>query len=222
MANRVYNWDSLVSAVTNVQEDDSQEYRDYIPTAIALAEDRLAREADSQVLLATTTVSLTNGIRNVNKPSGHRVTHEVLFKTSAGNRRPLRKRDRSYCEVYWPYESSVAEPVYYADADVSAYLIVPTPETDSQIVVTYEKKPDYLSAQNSVNHWTNYYPDALFFGTMSEMATFGRHATMAQKWDARYMEAVQALNNEGRRARRDNLEPHSNPHIVHNTFDGKN
>jgi len=222
MADRVYNYPSLVSAVVNMTEDDSTEARAFIPTAIGLAEDRMAREVDSQILLANTTVSLTNGTRYVNKPSGWRLTHEVIYKTSSGNRKPLRHRDRSFCEVYWPYATSTREPVYYADADVSKFLIVPTPDADSQLIVTYEKKPTYLSANASINNWTNFYPDALFFGTMSEMAKFNKDFEKVQIWDGRYMEAIQAVNNEGRRSRRDSLESLSNPNKVHNTFDGNN
>jgi len=222
MAEVISNYTTLVSAVVNVTEDDSAEFRAYIPTAIGLTEDRLARELDSQLFLVQTTVSLTQGSRFLGKPSGYRLGHEILFKTSSGDRRLLRKRTRGYCDVYWPYETSTAEPVYYADADVSTFLIAPTPQANSQVVMTYEKQPTKLTAGSSVNTLTASYPNALFYGSMAEMSKFSKQWSQVQLWDAKYMEAVQGANNEGRRARRDSGEPLSNPHQVNNTLAGQN
>jgi len=222
MAGVISNYTTLVSAVVNVTEDDSAEFRAYIPTAIGLAEDRLARELDSQLFLAQTTLALTQDSPFVEKPTGYRLGHELTFKTSSGDRRLLRKRTRGYCEVYWPYETSTAEPVYYADADVSTFLIVPTPQANSQVVMTYEKQPSKLSAASSVNALTTFYPNALFYAAMAEMSKFSKQWGQVPLWDAKYMEAVQGANNEGRRARRDSGEPLSNPHQVNNTLSGQN
>jgi len=222
MAEIISNYTTLVSAVVNTQEDDSTEFRAFIPTAIGLAEDRMTREMDSQVLLVTTTVSATNGNRFVDKPSGYRVGHEVLFKKANGDRKVLRKRTRSYCEYYWPYEASGGTPVYYADANVSAFLLAPTPDGNSQLVVTHEAQPTKITAAVSTNVFTNFYPDALYFATMSEVAKFSKQWSQVQLWDTRYMEAIQAVNNEGRRSRRDSTEPLSNPQKVNNTFSGEN
>lgn len=222
MAEVISNYTTLVSAVVNVTEDDSAEFRSYIPTAIGLAEDRMSREVDSQLFIVQTTVSLTASNRFASKPSGYRLGHEVIYKASSGDRKVLRKRTRGYCEVYWPYESSVAEPVYYADYDVSTFLVAPTPEQNTHMVITYEAQPTKITAAASTNHFTTYYPNALFYATMSEMAKFSKQWSQVPLWDAKYVEAIQGANNEGRRARRDANEPLSNPTPVNNTLQGSN
>lgn len=222
MADIVSNYPTLVSAVVNATEDDSAEFRAFIPTAIGLAEDRMARELDAQLLIVTATVSATQGTRLVNKPSGYRMGHEVLFTTSGGSQKNLRKRTRGYLNVYWPTFTNTAEPVYYADMDASTIALAPTPDFDAQVIFTYEKKPDYLTAANSVNLFTEFFPNALYYGTMAEMAKFAKQWDQVQLWDANFMEAMQAANNEGRRARRDGNEPLTNPENVENTFNGEN
>jgi len=218
MAEVINNYPSLVSAVVNVAEDQSDEFRDFIPTAIGLAEDRMVRELDSQLLIANTTVSISDGSKYIEKPSGFRLGHEVLLKTSSGDRKLLKKRQKSFCEVYWPFQASTAEPVYYADVDVSTIMLAPTPEDDSYIVYRYEAPPVKLSEDVSVNALTTFYPNSLFYATMSEMATFEKAWSQVQFWDSKYMESIQGANNEGRRARRDSTESPSNPSKVVNDF----
>lgn len=219
MAQRISNYQSLVSAVVNVTEDDSQESRDYIPTAINLAEQRMARTLDSHIFTTQTTVSLASGSRFGVKPPGYRVADHVTFKSSTGSRKVLRHRTPSFCDTFWPYETSTAEPKYYADYDTSTFLFAPTPQGNSQIVVHYEQRPPALTSGGgvSINQYTIRYPNVLFYATMSEMCRFQKQWSQVQMYDALFIEGVQAANNEGRRARRDGTEPNSNPQYVNNT-----
>jgi hypothetical protein len=71
------NFDGLVSAVRALAEDDSQEFLDYIPTAIYMAEERLMKELDTEGLLAQTTVTAVSGSALLSKPEGYRITHDI-------------------------------------------------------------------------------------------------------------------------------------------------
>jgi hypothetical protein len=218
MANLITDYWTLVSAVIDAAEDDSAEFRAYIPVAVGLAEDRLSRELDSQLFINNTTIAVTSSNRFAEKPSGYRLGHHVTYKTSSGDKRLLRKRTPSFLEVYWPYETSTAEPVYYADYDVSTFVLAPTPDDNSQIVVKHEAKPSYLTSVATVNHFTEFYPNLLFYAAMSETSKFRKAWSQVQVWDAKYMENLQAANNEGRRSRRDGTEPLTNPEPVNNTL----
>jgi len=219
MAEIIKNYQTLVSAVVNVTEDDSAESRSYVPTAINLAEQRMARTLDSEIFTTNTTVSLATGSRFAVKPAGYRLADHVTYKASTGKRMVLRHRTASFCDTYWPYETSTAEPKYYADYDTSTFLFAPTPQDNSQIVVHYESRPPALTSASgvSINQYTIRFPNVLFYATMSEMCRFQKQWSQLQVYDALFLEGVQAANNEGRRARRDGTEALSNPTNVNNT-----
>lgn len=225
MADRIHNYQSLVSAVVNVTEDDSAESRDFIPTAINLAEERMARMLDSHIFTTQATISVAGGSRFGTKPNGYRLADHVTFKSSTGNRVVLRHRTPSFCDTYWPYQSSTAEPKYYSDYNTSTFLFAPTPQDGSQIVVHYEQRPPALTSGGdvSINQYTIRYPNVLFYATMSEMARFQKQWSNVEMYDKLFFEGIQAANSEGRRARRDGTEPNSNPQYVNNTVkEGEN
>lgn len=222
MAEIISNYTTLVSALVNSSEDDSEEFRSFIPTAVGLAEDRLARELDSQLFIVNTSVSVDSGSRFIDKPSGYRVGQHITWKTSTGNRKVLRKRTPSFCETYWPYEASTAEPQYYADYDVSTLLVAPTPDINSYVMIQHEAKPTYLSSAASVNDFSVFYPNVLYYATMCEVTKFRKAWTQLPIWEEKYVAARDAANNEGRRARRDGTEPLTNPEPVNNTLMGGN
>ena len=122
----IVNYTTLVSAITQALEDDSQETANYIPTAIANAEYRLLRETDFTGVEVTTVVTATVSNRLVNKPNGYRLGKSIRYTTSAGLLQDLKKNTVSYCEKYWPYaNTSVGNPKYYADYSNSQFLLSP-------------------------------------------------------------------------------------------------
>lgn len=200
----IINYNTLVSAITQALEDDSQETSTYIPTAIANAEYRLLRETDFTGVDITVTVTATSGSRFVNKPNGYRLGKSIRYTTSAGLLQDLKKNTVSYAEKYWPYaNTSVGNPKYYADYSVSVFLLAPTPDSDYLIDVTHVVKPQGVSAGNQTNTYTQWMPDALFHASMSEMADFSRNNELKQYHEQSYINCMTGVNNEARRARTD-------------------
>ena len=219
----IVNYTTLVSAITQALEDDSQETANYIPTAIANAEYRLLRETDFTGVEVTTVVTATVSNRLVNKPNGYRLGKSIRYTTSAGLLQDLKKNTVSYCEKYWPYaNTSVGNPKYYADYSNSQFLLSPTPDSDYPITITHVVKPQGVSAGNQTNTYIDWMPDALFHASMSEMADFSRNNELKQYREQSYVNVMTGINNEARRARRDEgLAPYS-PNIQVNTLKQEN
>jgi len=219
----IVNYTTLVSAITQALEDDSQETANYIPTAIANAEYRLLRETDFTGVEVTTVVTATVSNRLVNKPNGYRLGKSIRYTTSAGLLQDLKKNTVSYCEKYWPYaNTSVGNPKYYADYSNSQFLLSPTPDSDYPITITHVVKPQGVSAGNQTNTYIDWMPDALFHASMSEMADFSRNNELKQYHEQSYINVMLGINNEARRARRDEgLQPVS-PNINVNTLKQEN
>jgi hypothetical protein len=202
-------------------EDDAAEFKGYIPVAVDLAEQRLAREIDSQHLRINTVVSCSAGDRYINKPDGYKFAFNLRLTKTNGELKTLFKTTDSYCEDYWPWiEASVAEPKYYADYGNRQFVLAPTPNDNAPLLLSYSGRPTRLTATASVNVFTSAFSDLLFAATLIEQAKFARHNGMVKTLEDHYQLRLQSVVNEGRRERRDEgIEPH-NSASHRNTLNG--
>lgn len=215
-------FDGLVSASRALAEDPSQEFLDYVPTAVFLAEERLIRELDTQGVKTVVSTTLVQGDPYVTKPTGYRFGYDFSYRTSAGLIEVLNKTTNDYIRDYWPHQASVAQPKYYSDEDNTRFVVGPTPASAYNATLIYTKQFTHLSSGAQTNYYTDFCADALYYGTMSNLAEFMKDYTVQPIWEQKYLNAVQGLNNEGRRSRRDDSMVPSNPTGVQNTLKGDN
>lgn len=207
----------LITAITDMAEDDTAEFLAYIPTAIGLAEDRLFRNLDFD-FSNTSTTTTTGSSNELLKPSGHRLTHN-LYLTVSDEKMRLKKKTEDFIYSYWPNSATTGVPKYYADKDNATWLLAPTPA--GAYTITYEiiKKPTPLSPSNTTNIFTEYFPDSLFYATMSVMCEYMKDGDRKAEWEQKYSDAVNTANNEGRRYRQDDDTNNNNLQGGRNTLE---
>lgn len=202
---RITGYDSLVQAVIDTAEDDSAEFSSYIPTGLDLAEVRLAREMDTLGLISVVTVTAQSSIATITKPTGYKNGQDLWYvNASTGERVVVKKRTYSYVLDYWPIASSVGNPKYYADVDVSTFILAPTANASIAMTLRYEGRPPVLTTSTSTNYFTEQCSDALFFALMVELSRFSRNTTQEQLYEQQYTNSRDTILNEARRQRRDN------------------
>ncbi len=209
----------LVSSVKSITEDDSIEFEEYIPTAIHLAEERLLKELDNLGIQTVVTVTASTGSPLLAKPQGYRVLQDVYFLASSEAVQPSFKT-KSFIKDYWPNESQTGLPKYISNWDKDSWVLAPTPDSNYVFVVDCTKELDHLTSANPSNYYSTNCSDALFYAVMSNMAEFmkdfGARDTV---WEPKYARALEGLNNEARRARRDSSGNPENPQL--NTLTGQ-
>lgn len=203
MADRITSYDTLVAAITEVNEDDSAEFAQFIPAAIDLAEQKIAREMDTLGVTFTATVTASAGDPFLTKPSGYKTGQDLWYTTSTG-RTMVRKKTYSYVMDYWPVATSTGNPKYYADVDNTTFVVAPTPVSAFQMTLRYQGRPTPLSTSVQTNYFTDFCSDALYYGAMVEMAKFMRNYKMLEVYQAQWENARNTLINEARRQRQDN------------------
>lgn len=219
MTNPITSYTTLVSAVVDYFEDDSTEFKAYIPVAIDLAEQRLSREIDSSHLRVNTRVSCIPSGNLINKPTGYKFAFNLRYVDPNGESRVLFKTTDSYIEDYWPFgTTSVGCPKYYADYSQTQFIIAPTCSNSGDFPLSYSGRPTPLTASVSINVYTSSFSDLLFYSTLIEQAKFARQNSMVQVLEGNYQSCLRSVINEGRRERRDEgLEP-ANPQGNRNTL----
>ena len=216
---RINSYTTLVSAVQEAAEDTGAEFTAYIPVAIGLAEERLIKEIDLE-FLDQVEINIIQGNRFVNKPAGYRLAFDVFLKYPSGLETLLIRTTDNFIRDYWPNPLEEGIPKYYSDEDQNQFYFAPTANGPYTLTVKYRKSPDSLSTANQTNFFMSKMPDALFYATMSEMMLFDRSYVQKGEWDTKYVNAVQGINNQGRRERRDDNRTPLNPEGGTNSLTG--
>lgn len=209
---KITNYTTLVQAIKDVAEDDSNEFDSYIPTAIALAEERLLKELDLPELETQETGTLTASVAFVLKPETRHVVRHFFVTDSTGRRKQVGKRTIDYCYDYWPNITNTDFPKYYADYSDAQYYVCPTPDDNYAYEMRYISIPTPLSSSNSTNYFvTQQCVNALYAAAMVEMSIFMKSWNTLPAWKDKYNEAAAGWNYHAQRQRRDGSIIPTNP-----------
>lgn len=123
------------------------------------------------------------------KPDRWRQTVSINYGTGTNNnsRQIIYPRSYEYCRAYWPDDSVLGQPEFYADYNYGYWLIVPTPDLTYPLELQCYMQPPYLDENNQENFFSTYTPNILLYGALLEAAPFlkndDRIATWKNLWD---------------------------------------
>ena len=212
------NYAFLKADLINTSENDSTEYEEQIPKFVEKAEDRLVKEIDDPGLDNFVSFSFTASSPTVSLPVDALVVRNVNFTTSTSSlKTSLLQRTYEYAIDYWPYASaSVGTPRYYARKNNTAIYVVPTPTSALTGEIQYTRRPLALSSATGTsattsNYFSEFAYNALFNACMVESSKFTKSWDVVQVWESSYTNSIDALRNQARRMRQDDMENPRNP-----------
>ena len=171
---------------------------DQLPQIINTAERRMARELKIQGFINAVTATMVAGTRAYAKPDRWRATVSMSIGTGTGNNTRTALRELSYeaAGAYWTAMATNSVPRFYADYDYENWLIAPTPDAAYPWEVMYWQLPPLLDSGNATNWITDYAPNALLHGALTELYGFLHNPEEAAKWTAEYDRDMGALAGE--------------------------
>ena len=212
------NYSFLKTDLINTAENDSTEFADQIPKFVEKAEDRLIKEMDDPGLDNFASFTFTASSPTVSLPVDSLIVRNVSFTTSTSSLiTPLLQRTYEYAIDYWPYASaSVGTPRYYSRKNNTSIYIVPTPTSALSGEIQYTRRPIPLSSATGTsattsNYFSEFSYNALFNACMVEASKFTKSWDIVQVWESSYTNSVDALRNQARRMRQDDMENPRNP-----------
>ena len=169
-----------------------------IPSLINLAERRIARELKLQGFIAVVTGTMLPGENVYAKPDRWRDTVSINMGTGAGfdARSPIFGRSYEYCRSYWPDDTQVGTPEFYADYDYDHWIFAPTPDQAYPFEIVYYELPPLLDDAVQTNWLTEYAPQVLLYGTLLEATPFLKNDERIPVWQSFYDRAMQSLQAE--------------------------
>lgn len=169
-----------------------------IPRLINLAERKIARALKVQGFQVAVTGSMQAGNAVIAKPDRWRDTVSISIGTGTNLnvRVPIFGRDYEYCRSYWPDDTQLAQPEFYADYDYQHWLFAPTPDQSYPFEILYYELPPLLDDSVQENWLTQYAPQVLLYGTLLEATAFLKNDERIQVWQQYYGDSLAALNAE--------------------------
>lgn len=172
-----------------------------IPRFINLAEQRLASEVHGLGYMKFVIGNLTATEGTLSKPARWRETVSLSIGVGTNNLQTkyLYNRSYEYCRTYWPNNSLVDEPEFYADYDYEHLKIVPTPDQNYPLELAYHEMPETLSDSNQTNWTTEYAPQLILYASLLETAPFLKNDERLTVWKGLYDAAKQSIESENAR-----------------------
>jgi len=146
------------------------------------------------VVTATTQLSVTyfNGATTEGLTAD---TGGVVY-LQPNKRQPLFTRPYEYIRNYWPDDSVLGTPEFYADYDYGHWIMGPTPQFTVPAEFNYYEMPQLLDAGNQQNWVTEYAPELLLYASLLELAPFLKNDERIPTWQSAYDRAASGLSQQ--------------------------
>ena len=217
----ITNYASLIQALKDEAENDGIEFSEFLPTAVALGEEKLFRELDLPELEEDIQSNLTANSTVLIKPLNYKFGDSLQVKVD-GKFYTLKKKFASFLRDYWPDTTVTGIPKYYGDKSDTQFMIVPPPALPYDYFARVTLRPPKLSQTNTTNYFVDECPDLLFYVTMLELVKFLKAWSQVPVWESKYRQAQESWNLQAMRYRRDGQvtpnSPDDGPNSIKHTI----
>ena len=214
----------LKTDIINTIENNSSEFEEHIPYFVEKAEGRIVKELDDSGLDNFSTFSFTASDPVVSLPADALIVRNVNYTTSvstaaisANSKINLLQRTYEYAIDYFPYASaSTGTPRYYSRKTNTQIYIVPTPASAVSGEIQYTRRPLALASATGTsvttsNYFSEFCYNALFAASMVESNYFIKDLQAVATWEGKYKNSIDALRNQSRRMRQDDMQVAASP-----------
>lgn len=185
------NYTDLVAAIT--RWDKRTDMADRAPDFIQLAEVRMKSLLTAKLFEKTASLNTVVGVDSINLPTDYKAPI-ALWLDQYTDRDGL---DQLLVEEL-PYTTTQAQPRYWA---IDGAVIRFQAPADVVYPIKFRYEPVYaLTEAAPTNLIMTKYPDCYLFGALLESATYSFDDAAAQKWNARFMDAVRRSNRQEAKA----------------------
>lgn len=157
---------------------------DMIPEFIADAETRIYNDLRVRAMETAYIATMTGGV--VDLPAGF-IEWQWLY-LDASPKQKLERKDMEWITTRYP--SATGKPLYFA-RNGDALAFAPLPDSDYDLIGSYYKRLDALSASNTSNWLTTDNPDLIRYAALCEAAPYALEDARVTLWESKY-QAVKA------------------------------
>lgn len=206
MTSQNIDYTRLLELIPSYFERTDTAFEEYLPTAITLAENRVATDCKQQGFRSVVTGTLP-GDGVLAKPAWWRETIGFHYTDASGQTVFLKLRDYQYLRSLYPDAAATGETRFYADYDFEHFFIAPPPsDAGLEFELTYFARLDPLSESNTSNWLTINAPQILLYACCLEAAMFVKNQEAIARWTMAYTDAKSSIQGENQERLADGAE----------------
>lgn len=196
------NYVEIAAKIVDTVENEDPEFLLRVPEFINTTQDQLMRRLDNFWLNTVVVTTITAGTFEVSLPTVNVIQHFRVV-ASTGSSFNLVPQNEAWLREYWPEETSVGLPKYYARMDNTSFLVAPATAEDLVLHVKGSFAPAALSSSAPTNIMTDKADLALFYGAMVEANRYLKNWKTVDLWNSAFENEINLFINDSRRGRRD-------------------
>ena len=190
----------LKQAVQDYTENDEASFVNNIPLFIRLAEERILKSVRLNLFQKNQLGSMTTGNKFLVAPSDFLAPFSLSLTDSEGNAKFLEFKNLDFVQTYTPDASVTGVPKYYAQFDVGAFILAPTPNADYAADIHYLYRPASLTAGSDAGTtWLSENAEiTLLYGSLIEAYTYMKgEPDLLNVYNTRFAESLARMKNLG-------------------------
>ncbi len=122
-----------------------------------------------------------------------RVYYNKPYQTLFNNSKRLKNRVWTYCEQYNEDNTARGVPSQYSDMEYGNWRVALIPDKAYPYIVGYYQIPNLLSEENQQNFLTQYNPDCIYYGAVSEANYFLQNYGEGDKWKQLFLDSIENM-----------------------------
>jgi len=193
-----YTLTTLKQAIQDYTENSETTFVNNLDNIIRNTEERILKLVDLDLFRKNAIANTTSGNKYLASPSDYLSSFSLSYVDSNGEAQFLLQKDVNFLQSYWPDDTQVGSPKYYAQFDVDNFILAPTPNGAYQAELHYYYRPASITGSGGSSWLGENAPDCLLYGCLVEAYTFMKgEADMMQAYEARFAESISRLKNYG-------------------------
>jgi len=194
-----FTFAELKQAIIDYSENDETTFVNNLPLFIRLAEERILKNVQLNLFQKNQFGNMTTGSPFLAVPSDFLAPFSLSIDV-AGDKEFLLFKELDFVQSYNPDATVTGVPKYYAQFDVSNFILASTPDANYVVDIHYLYRPASLTAgAESGTSWLSENAElALLYGSLCEAYVFMKgEPTLLQLYTQRLTESLARLKNLG-------------------------
>ena len=199
---------TLTTAIQDYTDNSETTFVNNIPNFIKAAEEKIFKSVDLDYFRKNVTSNMTLNDPFLSTPTDYLSSFSLQI-TTTGSESFLLQKDVNFIREYTPASTTTGLPKYYAlfdnrtvsDAQVSNFILAPTPDQNYAVELHYYYRPTSITAgstDNAVTWISTNAPFALLYGSLIEAYTFMKgEPDVIQNYNGLFTQYLERLKDFG-------------------------
>jgi hypothetical protein len=190
---------TLKTAIQDYTDNDETVFVNNLNNFIKAAEEKIFKSVDLDLFRKNVISAFSTNDKYLSLPSDYLSSFSLQI-TTAGSEQFLLHKDVNFLQEVYNGSASTGVPRYYAQFDISNFVVAPVPDSNYAVELHYYYRPTSLTAgADSGTTWVSENaPFALLYGSLTEAYTFMKgEPDVIQNYDKLYMQYMERLKDFG-------------------------